>query len=97
VETVDCDSAAGGFAPGCGSSVAAGAGDGSTGDGGEEGSTRADAPSQLAIGALDGWLVAAVAEAAWLGTGAEFFAGRKETGEGGVLRARAVAGVPIAE
>jgi len=76
--------------------VAAGAGDGSTGDGDEKGSTRADAPSQLAIGALGGWLVARVAEAAWLGTGAAFFAGRKETGEGAVLKARAVAGVLVA-
>jgi len=67
------------------------------GAGGEEGSTRADSPSQLAIGALGGWLVAAFAEAAWLGTGAEFFAVRKETGEGGALRARAVAGVLVAE
>jgi len=94
---VDCDSAAGGFAPGCGSSVAPGAGDGSAGAGGEEGSTRADAASQLGIRALGAWLVATVAEAAWPGTGAAFFAGRKETGEGGVPRARAPAGVLVAD
>jgi len=77
--------------------VAAGAGDGSTGAGSEEGSTRADAASQLAIGALGSWLVATVAEAAWLGTVAAFFAGRKETGEGGAPNDWAVAGVLVAE